>query len=180
MLYYMFLLQEVIYRNCTRYENNTIIECFNLTWDPNMAQVPCSLLPPKFSQCITHSFDKFVDEFKPFNLPKNGCPDGNSNEYSLGMAVCTPLEGITCIGEKYWINTSYPCFIPGEYNLPKALILSFCLGMFGADRFYLGHYTIGFFKLCTMGFFFIFHIADFILLALGVVGPKSGVFSNES
>ena len=48
--------------------------------------------------------------------------------------------------------------------------------MFGADRFYLGYPAIGLLKFCTMGFFFIGHLVDIILIASQAVGPADGSY----
>ena len=53
-------------------------------------------------------------------------------------------------------------------------MLSIFLGMFGADRFYLGHPAIGLLKFSTLGFFFLGHLLDIVLIASQVVGPADG------
>ena len=58
-------------------------------------------------------------------------------------------------------------------------MLSFFVGLLGADRFYLGYYFLGFLKLFTVGGFFVWWIIDFILLAIGVWGPISGSYSLD-
>ena len=50
--------------------------------------------------------------------------------------------------------------------------MSLFLGMFGIDRFYLGYPAIGLLKLCTVGFFFIGQLVDFILILVQAVGPS--------
>lgn len=49
-----------------------------------------------------------------------------------------------------------------------ALGLSVFLGWLGLDRFYLGYPALGLFKMCSLGFFFIFHLVDILLIALQV------------
>lgn len=46
--------------------------------------------------------------------------------------------------------------------------------MFGLDRFYLGYPAIGLLKLSTLGFCFIGHFCDIILIATQIVGPSDG------
>jgi TM2 domain-containing membrane protein YozV len=51
-----------------------------------------------------------------------------------------------------------------EKDPAVALILSFVLGMFAGDRFYLGHVGIGILKLITLGGFYIWVIVDWFLI----------------
>jgi hypothetical protein len=52
-------------------------------------------------------------------------------------------------------------------NMITALLLSFFFGTFGIDRFYLGCYATGFFKLITLGGFGLWSLVDFIRIASG-------------
>ena len=175
--FFFLTIRKPLHRVCERDSNGKVTRCRNETWDPNLAQIPCSFLPPKFVECVTHSFDKFQNEFEPGTLPENGCPS-NNNEHMLGIAVCHPLNGIKCIGEQYWLNTTYPCITIGSPSVTCALLLSFFLGFLGADRFYLGHHFIAFLKLTTLGGFGIGWIIDFILLVAGVWGPNAGHYGS--
>ena len=67
-----------------------------------------------------------------------------------------------------------PCKWTNGYRFDTALMLSIFLGMFGADRFYLGHPAIGLLKFSTLGFFFLGHLLDIVLIASQVVGPADG------
>lgn len=60
------------------------------------------------------------------------------------------------------------------YHFDTSLLLSVFLGMFGADRFYLGYPAIGLLKFCTLGFMFLGQLVDVILIATQVVGPADG------
>ncbi|XP_078353859.1 TM2 domain-containing protein 1-like [Oculina patagonica] len=66
------------------------------------------------------------------------------------------------------------CRYTDGHSYETALLLSVFLGMFGIDRFYLGYPAIGLLKFCTLGFFFVFHLVDVILIATQVVGPADG------
>lgn len=60
------------------------------------------------------------------------------------------------------------------YSFETSLLLSIFLGMFGADRFYLGYPALGLLKLSTLGFLFLGQFADVILIATQIVGPADG------
>ncbi|XP_064407621.1 TM2 domain-containing protein 1-like [Halichondria panicea] len=91
---------------------------------------------------------------------------------------CYAAPNVSCGGLPYnatqcIFTESRPCtFVNGKrYNYYLAVGLSLFLGMLGVDRFYLGYPAIGLMKLCTMGFFLIGHLLDFLLILLQVVGP---------
>ena len=66
------------------------------------------------------------------------------------------------------------CSWTNGYHFHTALLLSVFLGMFGVDRFYLGYPAIGLLKFSTLGFFFIGHLVDIILIATQSLGPADG------
>jgi len=61
-----------------------------------------------------------------------------------------------------------------EKSWATALLLSIFLGLFGADRLYLGHPLLGTLKLCTLGFGGIWWALDVGLLLAGVMRDAHG------
>ena len=67
--------------------------------------------------------------------------------------------------------------IPGVFSnksFVTALLLSFFFGVFGVDRFYLGHVGVGLGKLFTFGGLGIWALIDFILIATKNVKDSQG------
>ncbi len=55
-----------------------------------------------------------------------------------------------------------------------AILLSYFLGIFGADRFYVGHYGLGVLKLLTLGGCTLWWLIDLVLFALDVLKDREG------
>jgi len=88
---------------------------------------------------------------------------------------CFALPGIICNSTCNSTFTRYEsCKWTNGYHFDTALLLSVFLGMFGIDRFYLGYPAIGLLKFSTLGFFFIGHLVDIILIASQTLGPADG------
>jgi len=89
--------------------------------------------------------------------------------------TCQALPGVVC---RHSCNETFTrevgCKWTNGYQFDTALLLSVFLGMFGADRFYLGYPAIGLLKFSTLGFFFIGHLVDIILIASQTLGPADG------
>lgn len=67
--------------------------------------------------------------------------------------------------------------VPGVFSdktFVAAVLLSFFLGTFGVDRFYLGHVGIGIGKLFTLGGCGIWALVDFILIVMRKVNDAKG------
>lgn len=115
-----------------------------------------------------------------------GCRSDN-----LAPINCTLREGLICddddddsfedtMGENIRsysarnVTLAIPCQYTTNYSYEATLLLSIFLGMFGADRFYLGYPAIGLLKLCTLGFLFLGQFIDIILIAMQIIGPADG------
>ena len=61
-----------------------------------------------------------------------------------------------------------------EKSRSAAILLSYFLGVFGVDRFYLGQIGLGIAKLLTLGGFGIWYLVDLILIALGQLKDSEG------
>jgi len=98
-----------------------------------------------------------------------------SNGTGRAPQQCFALPGIICNSTCNSTFTKYEsCNWTNGYHFDTALLLSVFLGMFGIDRFYLGYPAIGLLKFSTLGFFFIGHLVDIILIASQTLGPADG------
>jgi len=91
---------------------------------------------------------------------------------------CKIVNGVRCSGleenNTFWRTIPNSCQYSSGKDYQTALLLSIFLGWLGIDRFYLGYWAMGLFKMCTFGFFFVFHLIDVILIAMQVLGPADG------
>lgn len=68
--------------------------------------------------------------------------------------------------------------VPGVFSDKDwltAVVLSFIVGTFGIDRFYLGYTGLGVLKLITLGGCGIWALIDLILIAIGNVTDSNGL-----
>uniref|UniRef100_A0A182JUH7 Facilitated trehalose transporter Tret1 n=1 Tax=Anopheles christyi TaxID=43041 RepID=A0A182JUH7_9DIPT len=130
------------------------------------AEIDCNSL--RMGQFICP--DPALRQIDPKTQQLRGCTPENK-----ARVWCVAVDGIVCSETK---NTSFtremPCKWTNGYHFDTALLLSVFLGMFGADRFYLGYPAIGLLKFCTLGFMFLGQLVDVILIATQVVGPADG------
>lgn len=92
---------------------------------------------------------------------------------------CTVLDNVTCDGDTKVVK--YHACVPTEGKSRRiALILSVFLGIFGADRLYLGYISVFMFKFLTGGFFCLGWYLDIFLIMLNGLSPASGdVYKRE-
>jgi len=94
--------------------------------------------------------------------------------------ICRLVEGLKC-RESSGINDTHfiiqqPCQYTTGHSFETTLLLAVFLGMFGADRFYLGYYALGLLKFCTFGFMLVGQLVDIILIATQVLRPANGSY----
>lgn len=92
--------------------------------------------------------------------------------------ICKLVDGLRCLDNTGLNDTHFitqqPCQFTTGHSLQVTLLLAVFLGMFGADRFYLGYYAIGLLKFCTFGFMLFGQLVDVILIVTQVLRPSDG------
>ena len=72
------------------------------------------------------------------------------------------------------MDNQSPPVVRSDKKLGVALVLSWYLGNFGIDRFYLGYTGLGLVKLFTLGGFGVWSLIDFIFLLTGDLNDSDG------
>jgi len=103
----------------------------------------------------------------------------NCTKDNLVQVACYPANNVICDGlifnsTRIGFYKQVTCRYVTKYNYQTTVLLSVFLGMFGADRFYLGYYAYGAIKLCTFGVLFIGYLVDMILIITQTLGPHDG------
>jgi len=154
--------------------------CLQFTYADDVRWEKCEDLLIGQYQC-NETFDVDTQELAGCRRVHNFSSNGSA------QIQCSPIKGINCTYETMngtWVwsgnlldettavfNKSKECRFTNGYHYTTALSLSLFFGWLGIDRFYLGYPAIGLLKLCTFGLCGIGALADFILIALQVVGP---------
>uniref|UniRef100_A0A8D8VXU7 TM2 domain-containing protein CG10795 n=1 Tax=Cacopsylla melanoneura TaxID=428564 RepID=A0A8D8VXU7_9HEMI len=101
----------------------------------------------------------------------------NCTKENFARVRCIAADNIICLetGNSTFFK-DMPCQWTNGYSFETAMLLSIFLGMFGADRFYLGYPALGLLKFCTLGFMLIGQLVDIILIATQIVGPADGSY----
>jgi TM2 domain-containing membrane protein YozV len=99
------------------------------------------------------------------------------NKNNKALINCSLTEGLVCDDSlKRDFQMTIDCKHTNGYSYETALLLSIFLGMFGADRFYLGYPALGLLKFCTLGFLFLGQLVDIILISMQIVRPADGSY----
>ena len=137
---------------------------------------PTIALPEKENNTMTQAVNNSQGAQWLVKLP--GQPDNSVDTPTLQMWARSGLIRPETLIVEVSSGMSYAASqIPGVFSTKSyvtALLLSFFVGTFGADRFYLGQTGLGIGKLLTLGGCGIWTLIDFILIAMRKVTDAQG------
>ena len=103
----------------------------------------------------------------------------NCSSKGIVKVPCYPATDVVCENRKFDGKTigfyrEVECRYVTRYHYQTAVLLSVFLGIFGADRIYLGYMAVGVVKACTFGFMLVGYLVDIILIVTQSLGPSEG------
>lgn len=115
-----------------------------------------------------------------FFVQRMGSEDGPFTVADLQMQVrAKRLKSNTMIrrsdGNGQWFLATEVPGLFSERQWLVALLISFFVGWFGIDRFYLGYTGLGILKLITFGGCGIWYLIDLIMIAMGNLNDSDGL-----
>jgi len=123
----------------------------------------------KCSKLLMGQF-RCTEEIDPKTQQLKDCRNSN-----VAKVTCEAVDGLLCEEtSNRTFHKEFPCKWTNGYRYDVALLLSVFLGYLGADRLYLGHLGMAALKFSTLGFFFIGHLIDIILIATQYTKPIDG------
>jgi TM2 domain-containing membrane protein YozV len=92
----------------------------------------------------------------------------------LGTRYCSNCGGETLPSTEVCAKCGTKIARVSEKDLSIAVLLSFFLGVFGVDRFYLGYTGLGILKLLTLGGLGVWALVDLVLIVLKKLPDAQG------